>query len=269
MTTRESRTSVAVITGASDGIGRSMSLALARRGYALGLIARRRNLLEAVAKQCQEAGAPKVEIAVVDVTDSSALRQALARLEETLGEVDCFVANAGVSGSVTNSTQDGGDDACQVFRVNISAAVVGLEFFKARMAQRGQGLLAGVTSVAGARGLPKTAVYSASKAALTTYLESLRLDMRPRGVRVVDIAPGFVDTEMTRATTHSKPFMIHVDRAGEIFVREMLKGRSRVVAPWPFIPIYWLLRYMPLWAFNWFGTLLTLLKPEGKVTRTR
>lgn len=237
------------ITGASDGIGRAMALAVARRGHSLALLARRAPLLEEAARACREAGSPRVETRVVDVADLALLRRTLVELDDGPGPVEVFVANAGVDAE-TSRRRDCSEEATRVIGVNVVAAIVGIEALKPRMVTRGRGTLAGVSSIAAARGLPFSGVYCASKAALATYLESLRTDLAPLGVRVCDIAPGFVDTEMTRGGGNPMPFLMKVDRAGEVFARGLLKGRARVIAPAIWRPVYWLLRCIPGFAYD-------------------
>ncbi len=238
-----------VITGASDGIGRAMALAVARRGHSLALLARRATLLDEVARACREAGSPRVETRAVDVSDLTLFRRTLVELDEDPEPVDFFVANAGIDAE-TSRRRDCTEEVARVIGVNVVSAIAGIEALKPRMVARGRGTLAGVTSIASARGLPFSGVYCASKAALTTYLESLRTDLAPLGVRVCEISPGFVDTEMTRGGGNPMPFLMKVDRAGEVFVSDLLKGKARVVAPILWRPVYWLLRCIPGFVYD-------------------
>ena len=233
-----------IITGASDGIGREMALLFAKRGFRLGLIARRGELLQVLAVECRALGAPLVETAAVDVTDSPAFRAGLNKLESALGPTDYFIANAGVTGRSSNS-QDNWEDVKKTMMVNSLAAMDGLEWMKVRMVKRGSGTLVGVSSVAGTRGLPTSGAYSASKAALTSYLETLRVDLRGTGVHVLTVAPGFIHTAMTAKNKGAMPFVIDVKPAAEIFVRGILAKKIFIVAPWQFRYIILLLTIVP------------------------
>jgi len=233
-----------IITGSSDGIGKSMAQAFARRGARLGLVARRRELLESLAAELRALGSPQVELESADVTASVRQREVLARLDEKLGGATHFVANAGVGGEAPPE-EDGFELAHRCFGVNLTAAIDGLEFMKMRMLARGTGTLVGVSSVAGVRGLPTMAAYCASKAALTAYLESARMDLKPRGIRVLTIAPGFVRTEINRKGHATLPFLMPVERAGEAFARGVLRGKRLIVAPWQFRALIPLMRWMP------------------------
>jgi short-subunit dehydrogenase len=233
-----------VITGASEGIGRAMAIEFARGGAKLGLIARRRELLEVLAAELRSLGAADVRIATLDVTDSSAQRTALERFERELGGITHFIANAGVSGR-SRPERDTADEIRKCFEVNVLAAVDGIEWVKERMVARGSGTIAGVSSVAAIRGLPDSGGYSSSKAALSKYLESLRVDLASYGIRVVTIAPGYIDTTFTRKNRGRMPFLMPVEEAARIFVRGVLDGRRTVVAPWQYAWIIRALRFMP------------------------
>lgn len=232
-----------VIAGASEGIGASMALWFASQGLSVGLLARNEARLLEVSRQCRDLGAPSVHHRAVDVTRSQELRTALAKLDSHLDGVDVFVANAG-SGYMSDPHCDEGQLACELIALNLSAAIDSIEFMKPRMVERG-GIIAAVTSVAGARGLPATPVYCATKAGLGTYLEALRIQLRPHGVSVVELAPGFVDTRLTRAVSHPMPFLLDAKQAGQLLARAVLRRSRRYVAPWPFRAVYLLLRYTP------------------------
>lgn len=239
-----------IITGSSDGIGKTLARAFARRGAKLGLIARRKELLEELAKELKQLGSPQVEWAAVDVTDSAAQRAALEKIDATLGGATHFIANAGVSGR-SHPEKDSYAEAKKCLDVNVNAAIDGIEFMKAKMVARGTGFLIGVSSVAGTRGLPDSGVYSASKAALTVYLESLRVDVRPYGVKVLTIAPGFISTALTAQNKGKLPFIISAEKAGEIFARAVLREKRFIVAPWQFSFLIVLMRWMPDCLYDW------------------
>jgi short-subunit dehydrogenase len=239
-----------IITGASDGIGKALALAFARRKFRVGLIARRRELLEQVCRECRDAGSPQAELAVADVTDHAALRGAITDLERAIGGMGIFIANAGIDAPY-DIREDAAEKIERVIQVNLIAAINGMEFAKARLlAHGGSGILAGVSSVAAARGVPGASGYAASKAGFFAYLESLEAELRPLGIQVTTIAPGFIDTPMTRRNRFPMPFLMRVDPAAEIFVRGMLSGKSQLIAPWPWKPIFWFLRALPSFIFR-------------------
>ncbi len=244
-----------IITGASDGIGRALAYEFARRKFSLGLIARRGELLAHVAQECLNLGSPKVETGSGDVRDLDRMKALYKSIEETVGEAAIFIANAGINIDILPS-ENGDLHAQGIFQVNVIGAVAGLEFFKSKWVQNewvktGQKrkVLCGVSSVAGARGLPGGGPYCASKAALSTYLEALDLDMRASvgsSITVVDLAPGFIDTAMTRRNRHPMPFLGDADREAKSFVDAVLSGRSfRIVRPMAFGFVYPILRHTP------------------------
>ncbi len=243
------KTPAVILTGASSGIGRGLALALAQRGCALGLIARRKEELETTARLCREAGAPTVHTEVCDVADIPAQRGVLAKLDDALGGATHFVANAGVNVR-TSPSKDNGDAATYIFNVNVTGTVAGLEFMKGRMLSRQYGTLCGVGSVAASRGLPTAGPYSASKAALHTYLEALAVETSGTGLKICTIAPGYIDTAMTRGAPHPQPFMISAEKAGRVFAKALMNRKRFCIAPWQFrLPVF-ILRAMPDWMYE-------------------
>lgn len=233
-----------VITGASDGIGKAMAIAFAKKGAKIGLIARREERLESLEKELIVAGATEVRWAALDVTDFSAQRLALESFDREFGGITHLVLNAGISGR-TNPWVDSWTEVERCFAVNVLAALNAAEWMKPRMVERKSGTIAGISSVAGTRGLPDSGAYSASKAALSTYLESLRVDLYPYGVKVVTISPGYIRTALTSKNRGTMPFLMDVNEAGEIFARGILRGTRHLVAPWPYAWVMRLLRVLP------------------------
>jgi NAD(P)-dependent dehydrogenase (short-subunit alcohol dehydrogenase family) len=110
--------------------------------------------------------------------------------------------------------------------------------------------LVGIASVAGIRGLPGAEAYSASKAAVISYLESLRLEMQPFGIRVVTIAPGYIETPMTEINPYPMPFILPADEAAKKFAAAIARGTSYTVIPWQMGVVAKLLRLMPNWLYD-------------------
>ncbi len=243
------KASTIVITGASDGIGKTMAIEFAKQGARLGLVARRKELLESLAKELRTLGSPEVLIEVVDVTDFAAQRAALERFEKSFGGITHLILNAGIS-SRTDPFRDMFDDMKKCLDVNLMAAVNAAEWMKPRMVARKSGTIAGVSSVAGNRGLPDSGAYSTSKAALTTYLESLRVDIASYGVRVLTIVPGYIRTELTKKNRGAMPFLMNADQAGRIFARGVLQGKRVIVAPWQYKFVISLMRMIPDWLYD-------------------
>lgn len=232
------------ITGASSGIGAALAREYAAQGATLGLLARRRDVLEQLAASLPDPGRHKVY--AVDVTDHAALAAACADFIARAGGADIVIANAGVSqGTLTEHAEDLAMFET-IFATNVSATVATFAPFIAAMkSQGGSPTLVGIASVAGIRGLPGAGAYSASKAAVLSYCESLRLEMKPHGIRVVTIAPGYIDTPMTQANPYPMPFLMPAARFAQKAARAIAAGASYQVIPWQMGVVAKLLRALP------------------------
>lgn len=238
------RSPTVIITGASTGIGYALALVLAQNGYDLGLLARRLPLLQEL-KEKIEKGAPQSKIFIVecDVTDDIQCRDAVGELSRQLGRLDLFIANAGI-GIETPAWKDSWGDIKKIMAVNVMGAIGSLEIAKNIMLQQGSGHLVGLSSVAAVRGFPQSSAYCASKAALTSYLESIRLDLKSYGIRVTSIHPGYINTPMTEKN-HSLPFVISASTAAELIFKAIQSQKSRVLIPWQMKIFYPFLKYLP------------------------
>mgnify|MGYP000615970292 FL=1 len=238
-----------VITGASSGLGRAMALELAARfpGCTMLLLARRADRL---AELAAELPGIRAITQTVDITDHEALSLHAGRFVAAHGAPDIVIANAGISvGTLTEEREDR-DVFARVMAVNVQGVYDSFAPFLASMKAAGTGTLVGIASVAGVRGLPGSGAYSASKAAVAVYLESLRLEMRPHGVSVVTIAPGFIDTDMTRINPYHMPFLMPADRFARAAVDAIVARRRRVVIPWQMGWVARLLRILPCWLYD-------------------
>jgi len=224
------RSDVVFLTGASSGIGAALARHYAARGATLGLFARREPALAALAQSL--AGAIVVTYAG-DVRDAEALRRAAADFCARCGVPDIVIANAGISrGTITEIAED-----LPAFRAVFDTNVLGIVHtfhpFVAAMRARGSGVLAGIASVAGVRGLPGSGAYCASKAAAVTYLESLRVELAGSGVAVVTICPGYVDTPMTMRNPYRMPFLLAPDKAAKAIASSIDRRKRYYVFPRP------------------------------------
>jgi short-subunit dehydrogenase len=229
------------ITGASSGIGAALARAYAARGAVVGLVGRRREALESVRDALP---GRDHRMYVLDVRDRAGL-QAAARDFLDGGPVDRVIASAGISaGTLTDAPEDFAVFQA-IFDTNVLAMVATFEPFIASMRARRQGILVGIGSVAGVRGLPGAGAYSASKAAVRAYCESLRVELRGSGVQVVTLAPGFIATPMTAHNPYRMPFLMPVDRFARRAVRAIESGDRYRVIPWPMAWVGRLLRIVP------------------------
>lgn len=229
------------ITGASSGIGEALARAYAEDGATLGLVARRKSLLDGFLAQERIPG----RAYQVDVTQSQVLRDAAQLHLREFGCPDIVIANAGVSAGTLTERHEDLSVFARIVDTNLIATVATFEPFIAAMKARGGGTLVAISSVAGVRGLPGAGAYSASKAAVTTYCESLRIELRKSGIRVVTIAPGYIDTPMTRANRYPMPFLMAPDAFARRALRAIERGDRYRVIPWPMAWIATLLRLMP------------------------
>ncbi|MNV42550.1 3-oxoacyl-[acyl-carrier-protein] reductase FabG [compost metagenome] len=237
-------TPLVFITGASSGIGQALALRFHRSGYRLALVARRTSEVKTWAS-AQGISADSYEIysADVAVTDSivAAGRDCIARQ----GVPDVVIANAGISVGMDTAVRDDIDVMARTFATNNIGVAATFHPFADAMAQRGSGTLVGIGSVAGIRGLPGHGAYCASKAAVISYCESLRGEMRPHGVRVVTISPGYIDTPLTRQNRYSMPFLMQADDFADCAFRAITAGASYRVIPWQMGVVAKLLRMVP------------------------
>ncbi len=220
----------AFITGATSGIGRALALHLASKGTAVGLSGRRAELLEEVAQQVRAQGG-NARVYPLDVADAERTTATLRRADDEMGGLDLVVANAGC-GRTRWSGKLQWEDCSETIGVNVTGAVATLIAVVPRMVERKSGHLVGISSLAGYRGLPKQAAYCASKAFLSTFLETLRIDLHSEGVKVTDVRPGFVRTPMTASHKFKMPFLVEADHAAEEIVSGIDRGASVVAFPW-------------------------------------
>ena len=237
------------ITGASSGIGAALAREYAAQGATLGLVARRGDLLAALVAELPDPG--RHAIYTLDVTDHGALRAAAHDFIARAGGADIVIANAGVShGTLTEHPEDQQVfDA--IFSTNVSATFATFApFIETMKAQTTKRRLVGIASVAGVRGLPGAGAYSASKAAVVCYCESLRLELKPYGIDVVTIAPGYIATPMTQKNAYPMPFLMPAERFAAKAARTIAAGVSYRVIPWQMGVVAKMLRMLPNWLYD-------------------
>ncbi len=229
------------ITGASSGLGAQLARCYAAEGATLGLLGRDSARLQALAASLNVA----CKTYVADVADAGAMCRAADDFMQAFGAPDLVIANAGISvGTLTEISADIPVFA-RVFDTNVMGVVHTLQPFVHAMKERGSGTLAGISSVAGIRGLPGSGAYSASKAAVTRYLESLRLELRKSGVRVCTVAPGYIDTPMTAVNRFPMPFRLPVETAALRIKKALRKQKSYVTIPWQMAIVSSILKLLP------------------------
>lgn len=240
---------VVFLTGASSGIGEALAVALAKRGATLGLVARREVLLTELAAKCEDAGG-KARIFACDVTDSDALHKAAEEFRTEFGHIDILIANAGIGGNDEATRSYEPAAVRKLVEINLLGAVNAIHAVVPQMIERGSGHLVGISSLAGFRGLPKSAAYSASKAAMTAFFESVRLDVAKHGVDVTIIQPGFIRTPLTEGRTANMPFLMELDDAIPLFIKAIENKKRFAAFPWQLAAIVRAGKFMPSWLYD-------------------
>lgn len=239
----------ALITGGGTGIGASIARALTKRGTKVAICGRRQEVLD----QLQLELGDKCVSICGDVKDAEGASKVVADAAERLGSLDLVIANAG-TGKNRHATRLVPSDIVNIYQLNTIGACATLAAAIPLMLNQERGHLVGISSLAGYRGLPTSAAYSASKAALSVFLESIRVDLYRTGIKVTDVQPGFVDTPLTKKNQFKMPFIMNADDAGERIVRA-LEAEKRVYAfPFPLWLGSKILTFIPRWLYDRIGS---------------
>ncbi|HTU17623.1 MAG TPA: SDR family NAD(P)-dependent oxidoreductase [Gemmataceae bacterium] len=241
---------VAVVTGAASGMGRALCQELAREGVRLGLLDRNVEGLASLEEELRKQGAG-CRRAVADVSDRQAVRSAIQTLVGELGPVDLLVACAGIT-AATFVDDLAIEQTEAILRVNLLGVIYSLDAVLPDMLARQSGHIVALASLAGCRGMPFSAAYSASKAGLMTYLESLRPPLRRRGIAVTTVLPGFVRTPLMLGAAVQPPMAMMEPEDASRHILRAIRRRSRVYAfPWSTSLVLNVLRWLPPWLYDW------------------
>lgn len=235
---------LAFITGASSGIGQALAESYARAGWRLALVARRDAALRSWA-DAHALDAGRCALYAADVRHTDSIVAAGRACLQQQGVPDVVIAAAGVSVGVDTSCREDLDTLQDVYATNVLGLAATFHPFIAPMRERGSGRLVGVASVAAIRGLPGHGAYSGSKAAVVAYCESLRVECRSRGVRVVTLLPGYVATPLTEHNPYRMPFLMSPQDFAEQARSAISAGTSYRVIPWQMAVVAKLLRLLP------------------------
>jgi len=232
------------ITGASSGIGQALAMRFYSAGYRLALAARRTAEVQAWA-ETNSLSAGRYQVYSADVADTDSIVAAGQACIAAQGVPDIVIANAGISIGMDSAVRADIDVMARTFATNNIGVAATFHPFIAGMATRGSGTLVGIGSVAGIRGLPGHGAYCASKAAVIAYCESLRGELRPSGVKVVTICPGYIDTPLTRENRYAMPFLMKAEAFADKAFASIHAGHSYRVIPWQMGVVAKLLRLLP------------------------
>ena len=231
------------ITGASSGIGAALAQEYAQKGAVVGLVGRRREVLEEVRARMNHP--QNHEIYAADVTVETELHDAARAFIAKHGAPDVVIAAAGISVGTWTEYYEDLAHIRRVFETNVFAMASTFHPFIAPMKAAKKGALVGIASVAGIRGLPGSEAYCASKAAVISYCESLRGELRDSGISVLTISPGYVATPLTAKNPYQMPFILQPDEFARRAVRVIERKCSYAVIPWQMGVVAKLMRALP------------------------
>jgi short-subunit dehydrogenase len=191
-----------------------------------------------------------VSIYALDVCDSAVLAAAAQDFMQRHGVPDIVIANAGISTGTRGELAPDLVVLAGIMQTNVLGLAATLQAFAAPMRERGSGVLVGIASVAGFRGLPGAGAYCASKAAAITWLEALRLELHGSGVDVVTVCPGYVATPLTAVNRHPMPFLLQAPEAARRIANAIQARKRLAVIPWQMRLVFFFLRRMPDWLYD-------------------
>lgn len=223
-----------IITGASSGIGAALAHEFANRGYNIALCARRVEKLEALQQALiQKNSNLQIITAALDVNALDTVPVVLNDIKTRLGNIDIVVANAGITGVRRTGSGDLSVDK-SIMQTNLFGAIATIDAAVAIFREQGFGQIVGMSSFSAFRGIPGSAAYSASKAALTNYLQAVGTELyRKKDIKVTAIHPGFIRTEIDD-NIDKFPFVIDADKAANTMFNAIEKGKTDIVVPsWP------------------------------------
>lgn len=223
-----------LITGASSGIGAALAAAYAAPEITLLLTGRNTERLQQVAEACRLKGAI-VDTCSICVTAKKDFSEKLLAWDDT-HQIDIAIANAGVSGN---------GDIYALMDINLYGTFNTIEPLIPRMTARRSGHIVLMSSMAGFRGMPNAPAYSTSKVAVRAYGDALRPLLKPSGITVSTIFPGFIKTPLTDVNNFPMPFLMDVEKAADIIKHGLDAGKTTIAFPWPMHVLCWILGVLP------------------------
>lgn len=246
MTNWDSKT--ILLTGASSGIGEGLAIELAKRGAVLGLLARREDLLKDLAQRCEAAGGT-ARVFAVDVLDAKAVQKAADDMRAEFGQIDMMIANAGIGGSA-DAREFNTERITRIINVNLIGTVNSVGAVLPQMLEKNSGHLVAISSLAGYRGLPKSAAYCGSKAGVSAFFESMRLDLKGTGVDTTIIHPGFIKTPLTAGRENKMPFLMELEDGVNKILTIIEKKKKSAAFPFPLSTLVRAGNFFPIWLYD-------------------
>ena len=236
-----------IISGASSGIGKALAKEYSKNGAILGLISRRKNVLQELKKELPNS----CFIYALDVNDIKACQSMANDFIMHVGVPDIVIANAGISHGTLTEYYDDLTTFQQIIKTNLFGTVNLFQPFVGLFKSRKKGSFLGISSVAGIRGLPGASAYSASKSALSNYLEALRIELSEFNISVINIAPGYIESAMTAANPYSMPFIMKVDKAAKKIIHAIYLKKKFIIIPWQMAVIGKIMHMLPVSIWDW------------------
>ncbi|TCD12331.1 SDR family NAD(P)-dependent oxidoreductase [Oricola cellulosilytica] len=240
---------VAWITGASSGIGRELTLQMARRGYTVAATARGEDKLQSLADGTEGMNG-SIHPFACDVTDREAMAELVDRIESEVGPIRLAVFNAG-NYFPTHGEAMKIENFVKTYQINVFGVLNGLVPLIERMKAAGRGQVVLVGSVSGYSGLPAASAYGASKAALTHMAESLLFDFEKMNIRIQIVNPGFIDTPLTEKNDFAMPALMPVEKAVDQMIAGIEGGGFEITFPRRFTYTLKFLRMLPHPVYFW------------------
>jgi short-subunit dehydrogenase len=249
MPLEESAMPLVCITGASSGLGQALAARYVQAGWRVALVARRVAEMRAWALS-QAWPADRWAVYGADVRDEAQMQAAARDCLNQQGLPDVVIANAGISVGVDLSLAEDLPVLRDLFETNVMGVAATFQPFIQPMCARGSGTLVGVASVAAMRGLPGHAGYCGAKAAVVHLCETLRGELKPHGLKVVTLVPGYIDTPLTQGNDYPMPFLMTPQAFADQAFKAIGAGARFRVIPWPMAIVATVLRFMPRWLFD-------------------
>lgn len=238
------------MVGASSGIGAAIAMQLAATGCHVALIARREAELKHIADEINAAGSPLASVYIHDVREYETVPALMQQIARDIGGIDLIVYSSGIMPAIAPDEYSFDKDR-QMIEVNLLGAIAWLNEAAQRFERAKAGTIIGISSVAGDRGRRGSPVYGTTKAALDTYLESLRNRLSRYGVQVVTVKPGPVATPMTADLDQKTlPLLITADKAAAAILGGAGRGKTLIYVPWLWQPIFLIIRAIPSFLFR-------------------